>query len=74
MSSILRIIEALEFPVETESCNFARERDIQRMKLAERFFTDGSKNARKEAMSIRKTANTDEMDTEGMLYGPCFAD
>ena len=74
ISNILRIIEALELHVGTESYNFARKRDEQRVKLAERSLNDGFKNVRKEAMSIRKTANIDEMDAERMLYGPGIAD
>ena len=63
-------METLELPVGTENCNFAWERDEWSVKLAERSLTDGSKIARKEAMSIRKTEIIDEMDAEGMLYGP----
>ena len=61
-------------PVGTESYNFARERDEQRMKLSERSLNDGFKKARKEAMPIRKSANKDVMYAEGMLYGPGIAD
>ena len=63
-----------ELPVGRESYNFLRERDEQRVKLADRSLTDGSKNARKEAMSIRKIVNINEMDAEGMMYGPGIAD
>ena len=65
---------ALELLSGTESYNFARESDEQRMKLAEHSLTHRSKNARREAMSIRQTANIDEMDAEGILYGPGIED
>ena len=67
-------MEASELPIGTENYNFAREKDEQCVKLAERSLTDGTRNARKEAMSIRKTENIDEKDAKGMLDGPGITD
>ena len=67
-------MKALELLIGTESYNFAWKWDEQRVKLDERSLIDWSKNVRKEAVSIKKTANIDEIDVEGMLCGPGIPD
>lgn len=74
MSSILKILDALGLPIGSESCNFARKRDELRVQLAERSLTEGTKKARREAQTTRKAADIDDMDVEGLLYGPGIAD
>ncbi|CAH2083321.1 unnamed protein product [Euphydryas editha] len=74
LTSILKIMKALQMDIGVHSYNFCLETDAKRIEHAERSLTDAVKEARSAMKSSRKASEGEFSNVEGQLYGPGIAD
>lgn len=71
---ILEIMKILQLKIGHECYNFCIEIDERRVKAANRSSSKTRKDARKDLTSLRKEAEEQHLDREGLLYGPGIAE
>ncbi|KYQ50093.1 hypothetical protein ALC60_10830, partial [Trachymyrmex zeteki] len=74
ISSLMKVIKALDMTIGTNCYNFCVEADQHRIHLSDRSLTEAAKQARIASKSTRKEEEELNINLEGQLYGAGIAD